>query len=77
MDWQIIFNIGCGIALSVAGWFARELWDSVQALKRDVQKIEVDLPMNYVRKIDLEVRFDKLEATLQRILDKLDQKADK
>jgi hypothetical protein len=59
------------------GWWCRQIWDSVQNLKKDVQSIEVNLPTNYVRKVDLDVKFDKLESTLQRILDKLDQKADK
>jgi hypothetical protein len=59
------------------GWWCRQIWDSVQNLKKDVQDIEVALPTNYVRKVDLDVKFDKLESTLQRILDKLDQKADK
>ena len=59
------------------GWWCRQIWDSVQQLKKDVQSIEISLPTNYVRKVDLDAKFDKLEATLQRILDKLDQKADK
>jgi hypothetical protein len=77
MDWQIIINLVGGAIVAVIGWFARELWSAVQSLKNDIQRIEVDLPTNYVRKIDLEAKFDKLEATLQRILDKLDSKADK
>ena len=77
MDWQTIINIGGGALLSALGWFARQIWDSVQDLKEDVQKIEIDLPTNYVRKIDIEARFDKLEAILAKIFDKLDQKADK
>jgi len=77
MDWQYLFNlIGAGAAIGV-GWWCRQIWDSVQVLKKDVQSIEVSLPTNYVRKVDLDVKFDKLEATLQRILDKLDLKADK
>lgn len=77
MDWQIVINLVGGGILATIGWFARELWAAVQNLKNDIQKIEVDLPTNYVRKIDLEAKFDKLESTLQRILDKLDLKADK
>lgn len=77
MDWQIIINLIGGSVVATIGWFARELWTAVQNLKSDIQKIEIDLPTNYVRKVDLEAKFDKLESTLQRILDKLDQKADK
>ena len=77
MDWQYLFNLVGGAFMLGVGWWCRQIWDSVQVLKKDVQSIEVSLPTNYVRKVDLDVKFDKLEATLQRILDKLDQKADK
>ena len=77
MDWQYLFNLVGGAFMLGVGWWCRQIWDSVQQLKKDVQKIEVALPTDYVRKIDLEARFDKLEVTLQRILDKLDQKVDR
>jgi hypothetical protein len=77
MDWQYLFNMVAGVGMLGVGWWCRQIWDSVQQLKKDVQDIEVALPTNYVRKVDLDVKFDKLESTLQRILDKLDQKADK
>jgi hypothetical protein len=77
MEWQYIINfIGAGI-LTAVGWWCRQIWDSVQTLKKDVQSIEVALPTKYVLKEDIEAKFDKLEVTLQRILDKLDTKADK
>jgi hypothetical protein len=77
MEWQTVINIVAGAVLSAIGWFARELWDIVQRLKEDVKKIEVDLPTNYVRKVDIEARFDRLEVILDRIMDKLDTKVDK
>ena len=77
MSDQTIINIIIGTALSVLGWFARQLWDAVQDLKDDMQRIEVELPSHYVRKDELEVRFDKIESMLQRIFEKLDTKADK
>jgi chaperonin cofactor prefoldin len=77
METQNLINIVGGTVLSVFGWFARQLWDAVQDLKRDVKAIEVDLPTFYVRKEDLESRLDRLEAVLNRIFEKLDNKADK
>jgi hypothetical protein len=77
MDWQSAINLIVGVLLSIIGWFARQLWESVQKLKDDLKKIEVDLPTHYVRKIDLESRLDRLEATLDKIFDKLENKADK
>lgn len=74
---QAIINLIIGAILSVLGWFARQLWDAVQDLKRDMKQIEVDLPTHYVRKEDLDVRMDRIEAALNRIFEKLDHKADK
>ena len=74
---QDIINIVIGTVLSVLGWFARQLWDAVQGLKSDMQKIEISLPTHYVRKDELEQRFDKLEVMLDKIFEKLDHKVDK
>ena len=77
MDTQNLINIIAGGAIGVGGWFARQLWDSVQSLKEDVHKIEVDLPRHYVMKDDLDKRMSHIEDMFQRIYDKLDGKADK
>ena len=77
MDTQNLLNIAAGTAIGVGGWFARQLWDSVQSLKEDVHQIEVDLPRNYVMKDDLDKRMAHIEDMFQRIYDKLDGKADK
>lgn len=77
MDWQTIINIGLSAALASIGWFARQVWDSVKELRQDIHQIEVDLPSNYVKKVDIEARFDRLENILERIFDRLDTKVDK
>ena len=77
MEFQQVVNIVIGTVLSVLGWFARQLWDAVQTLKKDMKDLEVDLPTNYVRKVDLDARFDKFESMLNRIYDKLENKVDK
>lgn len=77
MEFQQVINIVIGTVLSVLGWFARQLWDAVQTLKKDMKDLEVDLPTNYVRKVDLDARFDKFESMLNRIYDKLENKVDK
>ena len=74
---QSIINLALGAALAVAGWFARILWEAVQSLKTDIHQIEVDLPIHYVRKDDMDKRMDHIEDMFKRIYDKLDGKADK
>ena len=77
MEWQTLINIGAGTFLTVIGWFARELWDVVKVLKQDVQQLEIKIAEDYVKKEDINSRFDKLDSLLQRIFDKLETKADK
>jgi hypothetical protein len=84
MDWQIIINIGAGSLLGIGGWFARQLWDAVKELKRDINKLELHLSENYVKKSDVESfrtdmdkRFDRIEVILNKLFDKIEAKADK
>ena len=74
---QSTINLALGAALAVAGWFARILWEAVQSMKTDIHQIEVDLPIHYVRKDDMDKRMDHIEDMFKRIYDKLDGKADK
>ena len=77
MDWQYLFNLlGAGAALGV-GWWCRQIWDSVNKLKEDVKQIEIDLPTHYIKKDEIKERFDRIEMLLDRLYEKLEQKADK
>ncbi len=84
MEWQTIINFGLGCLVAAIGWFAREIWDSVKELRRDIHQIEKDLPEIYVRRDDLKevrvemaARFDKLESIMSSFFDRLNDKADK
>lgn len=77
MEWQTLINIGAGTFLTAIGWFCREIWDSVQKLKDDVKQIEIDLPSNYVKKDEIKDRFDRIEMLLDKLFEKLENKADK
>ena len=77
MEWQTIINLIVGALLAGIGWFARQIWDSVKELRADIHRIEIDLPTNYAKKVDIDARFDRLEVILQRIFDRLENKADK
>ncbi len=77
MEFQSIFNLVGGAILVAIGWWCKEIWDSVKSLKNDIKDIEVALPTSYVRKEDINGRFDKIDNVLERIFDKLDEKQDK
>ena len=73
-----------GALLSVLGWFARQLWDAVKTLQTDMNKLELSISDNYVKKSDMAVlksemgtRFDRIEQLLDKVYDKLDNKADR
>jgi ABC-type uncharacterized transport system substrate-binding protein len=84
MDWQIIINIGAAGLLTIGGWFARQLWDSVKELKKEVADMRLHVSESYVKKLDVEnfrsdmdKRFDRIEVLLDKLYEKLDQKVDK
>lgn len=77
MEMQNFINLLGGAALSVLGWFARQLWDAMKELRADLHVLEVNLPENYVKRSDLDKRMERIEDMFQRIYDKLDSKADK
>jgi hypothetical protein len=73
VDGQTLINIIGGALLSVFGWFARQLWDSVKELKDDLHKIEVDMPTTYVTKASVESRFDKIDHQFDVLFERLNK----
>jgi hypothetical protein len=77
MDWQAI-AIGALSVLSVLfGAVLKTLWDATQRLTDNVRQIEHYLPETYLRKDDFRPHADRIEQLIQRLIDKLDGKADK
>ena len=76
-EYQTLLNSLMGIALSVMGWFARQLWDAVKDLKSDLSKLREEIAKDYVPKNDFKEFAIEIRMMFQRISDKLDEKADK
>ena len=74
---QIILNWAGGTALTVLGWFARQLWDAVNKLKEDLADLKTEIAKDYVPKPDYNAFAAEIRTMFQRISDKLDDKADK
>jgi len=78
---QSLLNTLGGIAIAVGGWFARQLWDSVQRLQKDLHQLEVDLPQHYLRKDDFREGMKEIKDILNEMFRKIDElrkeKADK
>lgn len=84
MDLQMAFNIAVALIAFLGGWVMNNLRDSMNnlrdadaALTSKVQAIEVLVAGEYVKKDDMEKLIDAVFKKLDRIEDKIDQKADK
>ena len=77
MDSQNLLNIAFGVASSVLGWFAREMWSAVKELKADLAKLREELPRTYVVRDDYKDDIREIKEMLTKLFDRLDNKADK
>lgn len=80
-SWQHLINWIGGAALAAVGWFCREIWDSLKALREDVHRIEINLPESYIKRSEIEsrldkidARFDKLDAHVTKLFERIEQK---
>jgi len=53
MDWQTLINIGAGGLLTIGGWFARQLWDSVKELRKEMSDMRLHVSDVYVKKSEV------------------------
>ena len=65
--WQTIINVIGGALLAGIGWFCREIWDSVKALRDDVHRIEINLPESYIKRSEIEAKLDKIEQRFEKL----------
>jgi predicted nucleic acid-binding Zn-ribbon protein len=77
MDYQTLINLGAGTALSIMGWFARELWQAVKDMREDIAKLREELPKTYITKDDFKDGVSEIKQMLIAIDAKLDRKQDK
>lgn len=77
MDSQHIINITIGIAGAFGGYFIKLLLDSMHDLKTDLKDLAREVHTDYVKRDDFTDAVKRIETMLERIFDKLDDKADK
>jgi len=78
------FNVLFGVIAVLFGWLARIMWVSIRDLQKStsdtaekVQRIEVLVAGDYVKKADMDKHIDAIFAKLDKISDKIDGKVDK
>ena len=77
MELSQIFLALIGLACGVLGWLAREMYSALQALRRDLGQLEVQLTRDYVRYDRLQDAFKPVLDALSEIKHTLQGKADK
>ena len=73
MDGQMIFNFLVALAGFLGGWILNNISRSIEVLDRDVR----NMPLTYVTRVDYRADIEEIKMMLNRINDKLDEKADK
>lgn len=68
-----VLSAACGIL----GWFARELYSAMQALRKDLSTLEVRISSDYIRYDRLQDAFKPVMDSLSEIKHALNGKADK
>jgi hypothetical protein len=71
MDAQTIINMAGGGILAVTGWFARQLWEAVKTLQKDVHDLEVELPSHYVRREEFSEGLREIKDICNQIFNKI------
>jgi len=64
MSIEQIFMAVLGLSCTVLGWLAREMYSAMQALRKDLSTLEVQLTRDYVR-------YDRLQDALKPVMDSL------
>jgi hypothetical protein len=66
MDQQTLINGLFGIVGTGVAWWVKNVWDMVRSLQAQVTDLNVNLAKNYVPRVEMESKLD-------RIMDKLDE----
>ena len=73
MDYQVLFNVAVMVTGFLGGWVLNSIYKSIERLDKDVRL----MPQHYLAKEDYRQDLQRIEHMLERIFNKLDDKADK
>jgi leucyl aminopeptidase len=77
MDTQLIIDITLGTVLTVMGWVAKELWNTLREMSREIHEIRQEMPTKYVMRSDYKEDLAEIKNMLNKIFDQLHAKVDK
>ena len=76
MDQQVV-NAVFTLAGALMSWILKTVWDAIKDLNKDIKEIESEMHIKFVMKDDFNNAITRIEGMCNKILDKLDHKADK
>ena len=77
MDSQDIFNAAITLSGAFGGWILKTIWDAIKDLKTEVKELNREVNQDFVRREDFKDSMTDIKEMLNKIFDKLDNKADK
>jgi hypothetical protein len=77
MDFTQIALLALGAICAGLGWFARQVWQAVTELKKEVSDVRVLIANEYVKYDRLQDAMKPIMDSLQEIKNTLNTKADK
>lgn len=77
MSLEQIFIILIGVACSVIGWFANQLFRAVEKLKDDLNELQVRIGSDFVRYDRLQDMLKPILTGIEEIKESIKHKADK
>lgn len=84
MDIQTLINGLLAAGSAIVAWFARELWGTtkdqashITGLRREISDLKEEIAMNRVHREDFREAMREVKEMLNRIIEKLERKADK
>jgi uncharacterized protein YoxC len=74
---QDIFNAAITLSGAFGGWILKTIWDAIKDLKTEVRELNREVNQDFVRREDFKDSILEIKDMLNKIFDKLDNKADK
>lgn len=77
MNSQDIFNAAITLSGAFGGWILKTIWDAIKDLKMEIRELNREVNQDFVRREDFKDSIVEIKEMLNKIFDKLDNKADK
>ena len=88
MESQNVFDWLVGVGGAVVGWMLKMIWEAIRDMRGEIKDLDKQMHDDFVRrddfkdaiqeiKTDMRAGFNKVDATLVLLFEKLDQKNNK